>query len=171
MIKFGIIGTNIITEALLSAATHVDGFQLTSVYSRSLDKAKLFSEKYGAEYIFDDLEVMAKSPHIDAVYIASPNSLHCEQACLFLDQRKDTDRFVLLGFPFCQGAQARCCGTAFVAAPAVDCDFRYSTRVARKSSAVCTIPQRAFTPTSFIWSASNCSITLLFLTVTSRSAL
>nr|WP_321239931.1 Gfo/Idh/MocA family oxidoreductase [uncultured Tolumonas sp.] len=97
MIKFGIIGTNIITEALLSAATHVDGFQLTSVYSRSLDKAKLFSEKYGAEYIFDDLEVMAKSPHIDAVYIASPNSLHCEQACLFLKNGKH----VLCEKPIC----------------------------------------------------------------------
>lgn len=97
MIRFGIIGTNTITETFLSAAKRVGDFQLTAVYSRSLDKANAFAEQYGAAYTFDDLEAMAGSPHIDAVYIASPNALHCEQSCLFLQHGKH----VLCEKPLC----------------------------------------------------------------------
>ncbi len=97
MIRFGIIGTNTITESFLAAAQQVADFQLTAVYSRSLDKATSFAEEYGAAYTFDDLEAMATSAHIDAVYIASPNALHCEQTCLFLENGKH----VLCEKPLC----------------------------------------------------------------------
>ncbi|WP_024870496.1 Gfo/Idh/MocA family protein [Tolumonas lignilytica] len=97
MIRFGIIGTNTITESFLTAAQNTTGFQLTTVYSRTMEKAQLFAEKYGATYTFDDLELMAKSPEIDAVYIASPNALHCEQTCLFLQHGKH----VLCEKPLC----------------------------------------------------------------------
>jgi scyllo-inositol 2-dehydrogenase (NADP+) len=97
MIRFGIIGTNTITDAFLSAAQQIGDFQLTAVYSRSLDKAKEFAAKHGASYVFDDLTAMAASPHIDAIYIASPNALHCEQSCLFMQQGKH----VLCEKPLC----------------------------------------------------------------------
>ena len=37
---------------------------------------------------FTDIEEMAKSSEIEAVYIASPNSVHFEQALTFLKNKK-----------------------------------------------------------------------------------
>ncbi|AXN41851.1 Gfo/Idh/MocA family protein [Peribacillus butanolivorans] len=88
MIRLGVIGTNWITERFLEAAKHVEDFSLTAVYSRTEEKAKEFAGKYGVHTIFTNLEEMAESDEIDAVYIASPNSHHSRQAVLFLENKK-----------------------------------------------------------------------------------
>ncbi|GAA3411443.1 Gfo/Idh/MocA family protein [Paenibacillus hodogayensis] len=80
MIRFGIIGTNWITDSFLQAAQEADGFALTAVYSRTAQRAQEFSDKYGAARVYTNIEEMAASGEIDAVYIASPNSLHAEHA-------------------------------------------------------------------------------------------
>lgn len=87
-IRFGIIGTNNITDWFLSGAKEVNDFELKAIYSRNYDKGKDFGDKYGVDLIYTDLEEMAKSNEIDAVYIASPNSLHCSQAITFLNNKK-----------------------------------------------------------------------------------
>lgn len=69
-IRFGIVGTSNIANIFLRAASRVKDFELVAVYSRNLEKAREFGTLYGAS-IFDDLEQMAKSKDIDAVYIAS----------------------------------------------------------------------------------------------------
>ncbi|MBY6036653.1 Gfo/Idh/MocA family oxidoreductase [Fictibacillus nanhaiensis] len=86
--RFGVIGTNWITESFIAAASAVESFTLSAVYSRTEEKAKEFAEKNGAEYTFTDLEEMAASSAIDAVYIASPNSFHAEQAITFMNHGK-----------------------------------------------------------------------------------
>lgn len=88
MIRFGVIGTNWITERMLNAVQGLEHFQLTSVYSRTAEKAKSFAEKHHAKYTYTDLEAFAASPHIDAVYIASPNAFHREQAELCMKHGK-----------------------------------------------------------------------------------
>ncbi|WP_055669843.1 Gfo/Idh/MocA family protein [Desnuesiella massiliensis] len=88
VIRFGVIGTNNITQWFLQGAANVKEFVLTAVYSRSEEKGKAFAEKYNVKNIFTDLEEMAKSDVIDAVYIASPNALHAEQTILFLNHKK-----------------------------------------------------------------------------------
>ncbi|UXI02857.1 Gfo/Idh/MocA family protein [Photobacterium sp. TY1-4] len=88
MIRFGVIGTNWITDSFIEAALKTGQYQLTAVYSRKLDNAKAFAEKYGVSLCFDDLDAMAQSPELDAVYIASPNSLHAPQAMQFIRQGK-----------------------------------------------------------------------------------
>jgi scyllo-inositol 2-dehydrogenase (NADP+) len=87
-IRFGIIGTNKISDMFLEGARHVDEFVLTAVYSRSEETATAFALRYHAPHIFTNLKDMAESDLIDAVYIASPNALHCEQAILFLNHKK-----------------------------------------------------------------------------------
>lgn len=87
MIKFGVIGTNWITEKLINAGMMLEDFQLNAVYSRTEEKAKEFAEKYKVENTFTDLKEMAESGTIDAVYIASPNSFHYEQSKLFLENK------------------------------------------------------------------------------------
>lgn len=80
MVRFCSIGTSFITDWLMRAAPMTPDFQLKGVYSRSMEKARAFGEKYGVELYFDDLDQVGASEEIDAVYIASPNSLHCSQA-------------------------------------------------------------------------------------------
>ncbi|TMV49659.1 Gfo/Idh/MocA family oxidoreductase [Paenibacillus mesophilus] len=80
MIRFGIIGTNWITDAFLQAARECDDFALTAIYSRTEERARQYAGKHGAAHIYTDVEAMADSGEIDAVYIASPNSFHAEHA-------------------------------------------------------------------------------------------
>ena len=88
MIKFGIIGTNKITDRFIQAGNGVEGFSLSAVYSRSIDRAKYFAYKYNVKSYFDDIEKMANSNLVDAVYIASPNSCHASQAIQIMEAGK-----------------------------------------------------------------------------------
>lgn len=87
-IRFGIVGTSNIANIFLRAASRVKDFELVAVYSRNLEKAREFGTLYGASIFFDDLEQMAKSKDIDAVYIASPNALHSKQTITCLKHKK-----------------------------------------------------------------------------------
>lgn len=88
MIRLGVIGTNWITDRFISAALSTGQYQLTAVYSRTLDKASEFASKYGQVECYDSLDDLANSDVIDAVYIASPNSLHGPQAKVFIKAGK-----------------------------------------------------------------------------------
>lgn len=80
MIHLGIIGTNWITDQFVQAAHETGRYQLTAVYSRKLATAQSFAEKYGEVTCVDDLTAFFQLEELDTVYIASPNSLHFEQA-------------------------------------------------------------------------------------------
>ncbi|WP_028784328.1 Gfo/Idh/MocA family protein [Thalassobacillus devorans] len=88
MVRFGIIGTNFITERLLEDVKDYEDFQLTAVYSRTKERAEEFAERFGAEEVYVSVEEMAKSNKVDAVYIASPNSFHAQQAITVMEQGK-----------------------------------------------------------------------------------
>lgn len=88
MINFGTVGTGWVTSSFIEAAQLSGEFQLAGVYSRSEENAAMLADTYNAAETFSDLEVMAKSDQIDVVYIASPNSVHFEQAILFLKNKK-----------------------------------------------------------------------------------
>ncbi|MDG5787467.1 Gfo/Idh/MocA family oxidoreductase [Evansella sp. AB-P1] len=88
MVRFGIIGTNWITESFIEAARMMDEFKLTAIYSRTKEKGQTFGNKYGVNNIFTSIESMVHGDVVDAVYIASPNSLHAEQAILCMENRK-----------------------------------------------------------------------------------
>lgn len=88
MIRFGIIGTNKISDEFIISAKNVEGFQLTAVYSRSEDTGREFAEKHGASIVYTSLEEFAASDFFDAVYIASPNSFHCSQSIMMMNHGK-----------------------------------------------------------------------------------
>jgi predicted dehydrogenase len=88
MIRFAVVGTNWITERFIDAAHESGKMRLTAIYSRKLEQAQAFGANYPVEHVFDSLEALAQSDVIDAVYIASPNSLHCQQSLLFLSHKK-----------------------------------------------------------------------------------
>ena len=88
MLKLGIIGRNFVVDWMLAAAEQVPDLQPVAIYSRSMDDAKAFAEKYHLTYTFDDLEAMANCPEVDAVYVASPNFCHYPQCKLLLEHGK-----------------------------------------------------------------------------------
>lgn len=88
MIKLGVIGTNWITQQFVEAAVSSTKFELTTVYSRQLDTAVAFGKRNGFEEFFDDLDEFYDHGKFNTVYIASPNSLHFEQAVKALESGK-----------------------------------------------------------------------------------
>ena len=89
MIRLATIGSNWITEKFIDAALQTQQYQLAAIYSRDIDKARQFAQKYNIDVICDDLIQLANDTNIDVVYIASPNSLHFAQAKLMLENNKD----------------------------------------------------------------------------------
>ena len=88
MVRFGIIGTNWITEKFVTAASEVEGFKLAAVYSRTEDKAKQFASKFSVQLTYTNIDEFFASDQIDAVYIASPNAIHAEQAIQAMNNGK-----------------------------------------------------------------------------------
>ena len=87
MIKYGVIGSGWIAEEFVKGANLVDGFVFSAMYSRTFEKGKAFAEKFADVPVYTDINDFAKSD-IDAVYIASPNSLHYSQSKLMLENGK-----------------------------------------------------------------------------------
>lgn len=79
-LRVATIGTGIVVDWFLDAVSHSDKIEFVGAYSRSLEKAKAWGEPRGARLFFDSLEELAACPDIDAVYVASPNSLHVPMA-------------------------------------------------------------------------------------------
>ena len=79
-LRFGIIGTGKIVETILEAAKLDRRFVANAIYSRSWENANEFGKKHNIPYRYDSMESMFSSGYIDAVYIASPTSLHFKQA-------------------------------------------------------------------------------------------
>lgn len=89
MIELGIIGTNWITQQFVDAVKLSREFDLTSVYSRHDQTVKTFAAKNGAQETFTDLNAFFKNGQFETVYIASPNSLHFEQAQMAIQHNKN----------------------------------------------------------------------------------
>lgn len=90
MIRYGTVGTSWITEAFIDSANYVKDFKLNAIYSRDEKRARDFAQKYNVNNVFTDIDEMAKSDIIDAVYIASPNAFHAEHSKIFLKNKKYT---------------------------------------------------------------------------------
>lgn len=101
MLRFAVIGTNKITEKFIEAAKKNSDFELTTVYSRTIDRAKYFANKYGAKNYFDNFEQFILSEEYDAVYIASPNLFHASQAISLMQEGKH----VLCEKPICSNLE------------------------------------------------------------------
>jgi len=86
--RFGIIGTNTISDKIIAAGRQVEQFVPNAIYSRNLETAIVFSKKHEIPHIFTSLDEMAESEFIDAVYVASPNSFHWSQSILFMKHGK-----------------------------------------------------------------------------------
>ena len=76
IVSTGLHPDNKIAPAINAAA----GAELVAVCSRDQGRADEFAARHDASAAYDSLEAMLADSRIDAVFIASPNSLHAAQA-------------------------------------------------------------------------------------------
>lgn len=88
LIRFGVIGTNWIVDNFIQAGKEVQGFAVTAVYSRTEERAAAFADGHNIPERYTNLEEMLASDSVDAVYIASPNFAHAQQAIQCMDRGK-----------------------------------------------------------------------------------
>lgn len=100
-VRFGVIGTNNITDWVIQGGREDERFELTAVCSRTQERATEFAAKHNIPYTYTSLEEMAASEHVDAIYIATPNSCHAAQAILCMNHGKH----VLCEKPFASNAR------------------------------------------------------------------
>jgi len=77
-IRWGILGTQWISETMATGIKESDTAELTAIASRDIAKAKLFAEKHAVPVSYGDYDALLADPNIDAVYIGLPNHLHKE---------------------------------------------------------------------------------------------
>ncbi len=108
--RFAVIGTNFISHEFVRAGRTLDGFKLSAVYSRRRETAGAFAAPYGGARCMSDLSELAACGEVDAVYIASPNAFHVEQA----ERMLQSGKHVLLEKPAAPDARAfaRLCAVA-----------------------------------------------------------
>lgn len=82
MLRFGTVGTSAIMRLMQQAMVQVDGVECRAVYSRDLARGREFADSVGVAAVCADYNKLLAQEDIDAVYIASPNRFHAEQACL-----------------------------------------------------------------------------------------
>ncbi len=87
-IRFGMVGTGFIADWVLAGARQDARFEAAAICSRNQATADAFAAKHGIPHTFTSLEEMARSPLVDAVYIASPNALHASQSILCMSGGK-----------------------------------------------------------------------------------
>lgn len=94
--QVGVIGTGSIASWFIQAARLVEDVEFVAVYSRAQATGDKFAHDNRIDKVYTDLEKMLKDNDVEAVYIASPNSLHFDHAKLALEHNKH----VLIEKPF-----------------------------------------------------------------------
>ena len=87
-IRFGVTGTNFISDWMIAGARQDPRFELSAVCSRSEERAQAFAERHGIPLRFSSLEKMAACPEVDAIYLATPNFRHADQSMLCMEHGK-----------------------------------------------------------------------------------
>ena len=88
--KWGILATGTIAKKFASTVEQMgaEGEQLVAVGSRHLESAQAFAQQYGIPRCYDSYEGLAADPEVEAIYVATPNTLHYENCKLCLEQGK-----------------------------------------------------------------------------------
>lgn len=86
--NWGIIGPGFIADMFAEALAPSPRGRLYAVASRDVAKAQTFADKYAAPMAYGSYQEMLNDDKVDAVYIATPQSLHYAQAKMCLEAGK-----------------------------------------------------------------------------------
>jgi predicted dehydrogenase len=80
-IRLGLVAASRIAQkAVVDPVADVDGVELAAVAARELGRAREAADRWGAPLAFGSYDELIASDEVDAVYIATPASLHREPA-------------------------------------------------------------------------------------------
>ena len=87
-IRWGILGLGKIAKEFARDLAVVPSAELLAVASRSEERAQAFATEFGVATAYGSYEALATDERIDAIYIATPHTSHCETTLLCLQHQK-----------------------------------------------------------------------------------
>ncbi|MBP1861141.1 Gfo/Idh/MocA family protein [Rhizobium herbae] len=87
-VKWAVLGTGAIASTFADDIRLAENAELVAVCSRTVEAATNFSQRVGPLRIIADIEALAGDPLVDAVYLATPNTAHFDQAWTLLNAGK-----------------------------------------------------------------------------------
>ncbi|MCC7265228.1 MAG: Gfo/Idh/MocA family oxidoreductase [Candidatus Latescibacteria bacterium] len=86
--RWGILGTGSIAKKFAEGLTALPEARLVAVGSRTAEAAAAFGERYQVPHRHASYEALARDPEVEAIYISTPHTLHCENTLLCLGEGK-----------------------------------------------------------------------------------
>ena len=99
-VKWGILSTAAINNAILGGAAESAAVDVIAVASRDEERASSYASEHGLERSYGSYEALLADPDVEAVYISLPNRLHAEWTL----QALDAGKHVLVEKPFSRHA-------------------------------------------------------------------
>ena len=99
--RWGILGLGNIANQFCDGLTSLLDHEIYAVASRSAEKSQTFGDKYKATNRYDSYNSLVADANVDAIYIATPHTLHKDHALLCINAGKP----VLCEKPFTVNAQ------------------------------------------------------------------
>ena len=78
--NIGMVGTGFIAHKMAKEFTSLPTMPVVAVYSRSADTGVAMANEFHIPKVYTEYNEMLADPEVELVYIATPNSLHFEQA-------------------------------------------------------------------------------------------
>jgi D-xylose 1-dehydrogenase (NADP+, D-xylono-1,5-lactone-forming) len=87
-VRWGILSTANINRHVIPAAHASDKAELVAVASRDQARADAYAREWKIEHAYGSYQALLDNPHVEAVYISLPNSMHVEWSIRCLEGGK-----------------------------------------------------------------------------------
>jgi len=89
--RIALVGAGAFGEKHLDALKAIDGVEVATIVSASLDEARKLADRYGIADVSDSYEETLKRDDVDAVILTTPTPLHARQAIQAMDAGKHVE--------------------------------------------------------------------------------
>jgi predicted dehydrogenase len=141
--SYGIVGTGFIAGVVAGGLARAEKSRLGAVSSRSLERAKAFTDQYGGEPV-DGWKALIARSDIDAVYVATPTNAKEEIALAAVEAGKH----ILVDKPFTDAASVKRMADAAAAKGLIFMDATHFVHHPRTAAIKAAIPEKIGTPRS-----------------------
>lgn len=86
--NWALVGTGNIVRKFIIGLRHAEGAVVSTVVSRTEEKAEAFAEEYGIGNFTSSFDSVINDPAIDIIYIGTPHTAHMEYALRALEKGK-----------------------------------------------------------------------------------
>lgn len=141
--SFGIVGTGFIAGVVAGGLARGEKSRLGAVSSRSLERAKTFTDQYGGEPV-EGWKALIARPDVDAVYVATPTVAKEEIALAAVAAGKH----ILVDKPFTDAASVKRMADAAAAKGLIFMDATHFVHHPRTAAVKAAIAEKIGTPRS-----------------------